>query len=145
MRHYPDLSEVHWPDWPTIPIIIYWNTSGKHNINLVVIHLLLPFPSLPSMLVSGVCLGINVIQINIEKEGKGKLASVTSIMTGIVDLGRDVSSVWSLGICFSDVILLGNQQWHLEMWALFSGYPLHSEHQCFSVQPIDFLFHKSGL
>ena len=47
-----------------------------------------------------------------------------------------MSSVWSLGICFSDVILLGNQQWHLEMWAVFScrsGYPLHSEHQCFSV------------
>ena len=75
------------------------------------------------MLVSRVCLGINVIQINIEKEGKGKLASVTSIMTEIVDLGRDVSSVWSLGICFSDVILLGNQQWHLEMWAVFSGFP----------------------
>ena len=75
------------------------------------------------MLVSRACLGINVIQINIEKEGKGKLASVTSIMTEIVDLDRDVSSVWSLGICFSDVILLGNQQWHLEMWAVFSGFP----------------------
>ena len=70
------------------------------------------------MLVSHICLGINVIQIIIEREGKAKLVSVTTIMTGIVDLGRDVSSVWSLGICFSDVVWLGNQRWHLEMWAV---------------------------
>ena len=63
------------------------------------------------MLVSHIYLGRNVFQINIEKEGKEKLASVTTIiLTGIVDLGKDVSSVWSLGICFSDVISLENQK-----------------------------------
>ena len=36
------------------------------------------------MLVSRVCLGKNVFQINIERKGKEKLASVSTIMTGIV-------------------------------------------------------------
>ena len=36
------------------------------------------------MLVSRVCLGINVFQINIERKVKEKLASVSTIMTRIV-------------------------------------------------------------
>ena len=46
----------------TIPVISCWNTSGKHNINLFVswLQALIPSPSIPSMLVSRVCLGINV-------------------------------------------------------------------------------------
>ena len=36
------------------------------------------------MLVSRVCSGINVFLINIERKGNEKLASVSTIMTGIV-------------------------------------------------------------
>ena len=39
------------------------------------------FPPLPSMLVSRICLGINVYQINIEREGKENLVRVSTIMT----------------------------------------------------------------
>ena len=42
------------------------------------------FPPLPSMLVSRVCLGINVFQVNIEREGKENLVSVSTIITVIV-------------------------------------------------------------
>ena len=37
-------------------------------------------------LVARVCLGINVFEINIERERKEKLASVSTIMIGNVDL-----------------------------------------------------------
>ena len=37
------------------------------------------------MFVSHVYLGINVFEINIEREGKEKLASFSTIMTGNVD------------------------------------------------------------
>ena len=63
----------------TIPVINCWNTSGKHSINLVVHKYTYCFPPLPSMLVSRVCLGINVFQINNERKGKEKLASVSTI------------------------------------------------------------------
>ena len=42
------------------------------------------YPPLPAILVSRVFLGINVFEINIEEEGKEKLASVSTIMTGNV-------------------------------------------------------------
>ena len=38
------------------------------------------------------------------------------------DLGSDASSVWNFYHCFSDVISPGNQRWHHEMSAVFSGY-----------------------
>ena len=63
----------------TIPVIICWNTSGKHSINLVVHKYTYYFPPLLSMLVSRVCLGKNVFQINIERKGKEKLARVSTI------------------------------------------------------------------
>ena len=37
------------------------------------------------------------------------------------DLGSDTSSVWNFCALFSDAILRGNQWWHLEMSAVFSG------------------------
>ena len=66
----------------TIAVIICWNTFGKHNINLFASWTQVLLPSVPSMLVSRVHLGINVFQINIESEGKESLASVSTIMTG---------------------------------------------------------------
>ena len=58
--------------------------SGKHNIKLVVHKYIYYFPPLPTLLVSRVCLGINVFQIKIERKGKKKVASVSTIMAGIV-------------------------------------------------------------
>ena len=40
------------------------------------------------MLVSCVCLGINVSEINIEKEEKEKFASVSTIMTGNIVISK---------------------------------------------------------
>ena len=40
------------------------------------------------------------------------------------ELGSDTSSVWNFCACFSDVILWGNQWWHHEMSAIFSGYSI---------------------
>ena len=40
------------------------------------------------MLVSCVCLGINVFEINIGREGKEKFASVSTIMTGNVVISK---------------------------------------------------------
>ena len=37
------------------------------------------------------------------------------------DLGSDTSSVWNFCGQFLDVILWGNQWWHLELSAVFSG------------------------
>ena len=45
------------------------------------------FPSPSLVLVSHVCLGVNVFQINIEREGEENLASVSKILTGNVDVG----------------------------------------------------------
>ena len=45
------------------------------------------FPPPPLVLVSHVCLGVNVFHINIEREGKENLASVSKILTGNVDVG----------------------------------------------------------
>ena len=60
-----------------------------HDINLVVswTHVL---PSAPSRNVgfTRVCLGINVFEINIERGGKKKFASVSTIMTGNVAHSR---------------------------------------------------------
>ena len=39
-------------------------------------------PPVPAMLVSGICVGTNVCEINIEIEGKKQFASVLKIMTG---------------------------------------------------------------
>ena len=38
-----------------------------------------------------------------------------------LDLGSDASSVWYFCACFSNVISPGNQWWHREMSAVFSG------------------------
>ena len=46
------------------------------------------FPPPPAMLVSCVCLGINVFEINIGREGKEKFASVSTIMTGNVVISK---------------------------------------------------------
>ena len=53
-------------------------------MNLVGLKNTYYFPPLSSMLASRVCLGTNVFQINIERTRKKKLASVSTIMTGIV-------------------------------------------------------------
>lgn len=45
------------------------------------------FPSPSLVLVSHVCLDVNVFQINIEREGEENLASVSKILTGNVDVG----------------------------------------------------------
>ena len=37
------------------------------------------------------------------------------------DLGSDTSSVWNFSTFFSDVLSQGNQCWHCEMLAVFSG------------------------
>ena len=37
------------------------------------------------------------------------------------DLGRDASSVWNFCAHFSDIIWRGNQWWHCQMSAVFSG------------------------
>ena len=46
------------------------------------------FPPLPALLVSRVCLGTNVLEINIEAEGKKNFESVSTIMTGNTDTPR---------------------------------------------------------
>ena len=68
----------------TISVIIFWNTSRKYNINLVVHKYTYCVPPLPSMLFHAFALDINVFHINIERKGKEKLASVSTTMTGIV-------------------------------------------------------------
>ena len=60
-----------------------------HDINLVIswTHVLLSFPS-RNVGLTRVCLGINVLEINIERGGKKKFASVSTIMTGNVAHSR---------------------------------------------------------
>ena len=52
-------------------------------------------------LVSRVHLGINVFEINIEREGKEKLASVSTIMTGNLD-----SSLWEVCLQINAIIII---------------------------------------
>ena len=68
----------------TIPVISCPNTSWKHNINLVVHnwHFLLPFPYLNAGFTR--LLGHKYLPNQHWKEMKGKLASVSTIMTRIV-------------------------------------------------------------
>ena len=58
------------------------------------------FPSPSLVLVSHVCLGVNVFQINIEREGEENLASVSKILTGNVKM----LEFWA-AICISVVTL----------------------------------------
>ena len=64
-----------------------------HDINLVVswTHVLLSAPS-RNVGFTRVCLGINVFEINIERGGKKKFASVSTIMTGNVAHSRPESA-----------------------------------------------------
>ena len=80
----------------------------------------------PAMLVSGVCLGTNVFEINVEREGKKKFASVSKIMTG----NEDYAIVPPMGALFH--LKAGCQKWKLlDTWGTqpplsVSGGPLVS-------------------
>ena len=69
---------------PMIPFIICWSTAGNHEMSLVLswIHVS-RFPPLPAMLVSRVCLGTNVLEINIEAEGKKISKAFQQLWPGI--------------------------------------------------------------
>jgi len=58
----------------SIQVIICWNAPGKHNIlkRSRFMNARIATLRLPLMLVSRVCLGINVFDVNIEREGKEK-------------------------------------------------------------------------
>ena len=91
----------------TIPIIMCWNTSRKHNINLVISWIHVLCPSCSRNVVSGVCLGTNVFEINIESDGKKKFASVSKIMTG----NEGCAIVPPMGALFH--LKAGCQKWKL--------------------------------
>ena len=54
-----------------------------------------------------------------------KSKSVPRLLSMIVDLGSDASSVWNFCSCYLDVISRGNHSWCREMSAVFSGYKLN--------------------
>ena len=73
------------PPAPSIPVIIYWSFR-KTQLKLSPVSRFMNtrvacLPSPPSMLVSRVCLGINVFDVNIEREGMENFA-IVSVLTG---------------------------------------------------------------
>ena len=64
-------------------------------------------PPVAAVLVSGVCLGTNIFEINIEREGKKKFASVSKIITG----NEGCAIVPPMGAFFH--LTAGCQKWKL--------------------------------